>query len=153
MNKVDKLFHIGKSMYQLMPLFHSKIQMNRIKESLHNNGYEGPFNRNHIRTLFLLSKKGDMISSDLGKLIGLERGSVTTLIKCLIKLGYVEKIPCDKDKRKQYLTLSKLGKETVEEINNLYLEEIKYAFEKLDDKEIDRFIESLDTLASIIKKI
>lgn len=150
MDKNEKMIYIGKNMYELMPLFMSKI---RIGEELAKKGYDTHFNKSHIRTLFLVEKKKNLISSDLGKLIGLERGSVTTLVKYLIAEGYLEKVQCKNDKRKQFLTLTEKGKVVVEELNILYVKEISNAFSKLDNEEIEKFIESLDTIVEIIHRL
>ncbi len=149
----DKFMHIAKNMYQLMPLFQSKVRMKKIRKELEEKGFKEHFNKTHIRALFLLSNKGKMISSQLGKLIGLERGSVTTLVKHLIQEGYVIKEQCKVDKRKQYLAITYKGKKMVEEIDKLYIKEVKNAFKELSEIELDGFIDSLDNLTKIIKKL
>lgn len=153
MKNKEKLIHIGKNMYELMPLFASKIHIERIRETLNEKGFEGTWNKSHIRTIFLIGKKKNLISSDLGKLIGLERGSVTSMVRYLMEEGYVEKIQCKNDKRKQFLILTQGGKEVVEELNKLYINEIDEAFSKLSDEEINEFVESLDKLISIIHRL
>jgi DNA-binding MarR family transcriptional regulator len=153
MDKSDKMIYIGKNMYELMPLFMSKIKMENMREELGKKGFDTHLNKSHIRTLFLVGKKKNLISSDLGKLIGLERGSVTTLVKYLISQEYLEKIQCEKDRRKQFLVLTDKGKKTVKELNILYVKEISNAFAKLDNKDIDKFIKSLDTLVDIIHRL
>ncbi len=149
----DNFMHIAKNMYQLMPLFQSKVRIKKIRKELEEKGFKEHFNKNHIRALFLLSNKGNMISSQLGKLIGLERGSVTTLVKHLMQEGYVAKEQCEVDKRKQFLVITYKGKSMVEEIDKLYIKEVKSAFEKLSEDELDKFIKSLDSLTKIIKKL
>lgn len=153
MDKNEQMIYIGKNMYELMPLFMSKIRMERMKDDLAKKGIGNNLNKSHIRTLFLVGKKKNLISSDLGKLIGLERGSVTTLVKYLMEEGYLDKVQCENDKRKQFLTLTEKGRRTVEELNVLYVREISHAFSKLDNEEIEKFIASLDTIVEIIHRL
>ena len=102
-----------------------------------------------LRTLFILFDKGEMTMTELHHIVGLEKGSLTSVIDQLIKKNLVERSGDPNDRRKVNIKLSNNGREKVEVLHMESTGFIKNKLEKLPVKNRERFYQTVKTLMEI----
>lgn len=112
-----------------------------------------PINRTQTKVLMFIKHHQMNTMSQISKITGLEKGSFTTAADHLIKLGLIQRIRSETDKRVVSLELTQKGHILTEEMilhADIYIEQI---LNRLDTKEKEKFIDALDVMANCIQKI
>ncbi len=66
--------------------------------------------------LEVLFHKGDLTANDLSRKILKTKGNLTMVIDNLDRKGFVERRPCENDRRKIYITLTPEGRNLIEDV-------------------------------------
>ena len=112
-----------------------------------------PLNNTQIMTLMVLSDEEPVCMNQLGKLIGMDKGSFTQVIDKLVKKHYTKRERDPEDRRSVKVMLTEKGLEFTDRIKKQTYEELKNIFSVLEKDELDLFIESFKNIDKIIKKI
>ena len=74
---------------------------------------------------------------ELAKNVFKDNASVTRIIELMVKSNYLSREVDSQDRRKSVLTVTQEGKDIIEKVQNLVLDNRKVALEGLSNKEID----------------
>ena len=110
-------------------------------------------NQTHRRTLLFLNDVEETTMTELHKTIGLEKGSLTTVIDQLIEKELVERKGDKKDRRKVLISLTAKGREKVGILRMEIAGYIKNNLEKLPEIDRKRFYKAVEALDDISLKL
>lgn len=94
----------------------------------------------------LYDNGGQLTMSQIAKMIGKDRSTVTPLINKLLKLGYIRKEKDETDKRISYITLTDNGRGLEGKFNAISQSVYETAYEGFSEQE-------KDTLLKLLKKL
>lgn len=103
--------------------------------------------------LLLLVNNGELSMSEIGEKLFISKPNVTALINQLIEEGFTERLPDCQDRRIIKIKLTKKGSAFVEKHKKLFRDQVNEKLLTLSDKELDRFVVSLQTIKEILSKI
>lgn len=126
------------------------LRLERVRFKIHQQtiNYLNSFNLsfNQFKVLEVLYHRGDLNVSTITKLTISTPGNITVVVKNLKKAGLIESI-CDvDDKRVSILSITKKGKEIIEEVFPTHSKNLRSTFDVLSDEE-------LETLFSLLRKV
>ncbi len=145
--KDDKLKQITQLFLEFHPLHQRKITSLFSKNTL------DPYNcnRNQIKAIMIIGKNGEIIPTLLGKCLGLQKGSLTTLLDQLETIALIKRKPHPDDRRKTLISLTDLGSEYRELKINQFEVELSNLFGNLPEEKLDEFIPCLIKVMDVIK--
>ncbi len=85
--------------------------------------------------LEVLLHKGDLTARDLSEKILKTKGNLTMVIDNLQKKGLVERLPCLKDRRKTYISLTPEGRNLIQDIFPRHARSISNCMKVLTEEE------------------
>ena len=98
------------------------------------------------------SSEGDLFQRDLEKMFDIRRSSVSTMISCVEKKGYIKRESIPTDKRINKIVLTEEGRKKYEEVD-ADLKEYKHQLLKdFSDEEIDLVYSMLQKISDNTKK-
>ena len=134
--------------FHLVPLFHKSktfyVDKNRT-------GYL--CNKNQGMAIMIIGKAGEITPTTLSKFIQMEKGSLTTLVDSLEKMGFVARSDDPNDRRKVILSLTTNGIEYMKTLEKQSREGLSFMLGNLNEKEIYQMHECLKILVVIFRKI
>lgn len=147
--KDDKLKQITQLFLEFHPLHQRKIT------SLFSKGTSDPYNcnRNQIKAIMIIGNNKEIIPTLLGKCLGLQKGSLTTLLDQLEKINLIKRTNHPDDRRKILISLTDLGNEYRELKINQFEIELSALFEGLPEDKLDEFIPCLVHLIDTMKML
>lgn len=101
---------------------------------------------NQFKVLEVLYHRGDLSIGSITKLTMSTPGNITVVIKNLLRDGWITSIKNPNDKRANILSITKKGKDKMQDIFPKHAQNIHDYMDVLDDEE-------LDTLYSLLKKV
>jgi DNA-binding MarR family transcriptional regulator len=110
-------------------------------------------NQTQGRTLLFLYDNRETTMTTLHRVIGLEKGSLTSVIDHLIKKGLVERKRDDEDRRKVNISLTEMGRKKVEILRMEIAGYIKKNLKKLPAEDRERFYLAVEALMDISRKL
>lgn len=110
-------------------------------------------NRTQGRTLLLLYDRGDTTMTSLHRAIGLEKGSLTSVIDQLINKKLVGRKSDEADRRKVIITLTDSGRKKAEILRMEIAGHIKNNLERLPVEDRKRFYRAVEALMDISRKL
>ena len=110
-------------------------------------------NRTQGRALLILYDRGQTTMTVLHRIIGLEKGSLTTVIDQLIEKELVERKRDAEDRRKVNISLTSMGHEKVGILRMEIASYIKNKLERLPVKDRERFYRAVEALTDISLKL
>lgn len=147
--KTEKLKEITEMYLEFHPLHQKKIS------SLFSKSYEDGYgcNRNQIRAIMIIGRNESIIPTSLGKCLGLQKGSLTTLLDSLENMNLVKREPHPDDRRKTLVSLTDSGKKYRDIKLYEFGKDIYTLFSNLSEEELDEFASNLKGVVSVFKKI
>lgn len=147
--KNDKLNQVTNLFLEFYPLYQQKIT------SLFPKSTSDPYkcNLNQIRTIMIIGRNKSIIPTTLGESLGLQKGSLTTLLDSLEKMELVERRPHPDDRRKLILSLTSKGIEYRDLKINQFGIEISNLFDEIPEDKLDDFIACFGNVLDTIKKL
>lgn len=91
----------------------------------------------------LYNNNGRLMMKDIAATVGKDKSTITALIKSLMKLGYVEKIKSEKDKRITYIELTKKSYTVKNKFDKISNELNKKAYKGFSEEEKEIFLRLL----------
>ena len=118
---------------------------------LYNNKFlESKFSLSEARVIFELGICSNT-SKDLIDRLELDPGYLSRIIKKFEKNKYIEKVPCDKDGRRQYIHLTEKGKEIRSKLDTITNFQIGSILEGLSEEEDRLLCEKMDDIEDLLK--
>jgi DNA-binding MarR family transcriptional regulator len=105
------------------------------------------------RTLLYLDDKEAMTMTQLHRFIGLEKGSLTSVVDQLIKKSLVQRKRVAGDRRKVEIDLTAFGKNKVGILKKEIAEYIHGKLQQLTPDDRKRFYQAVETLSDISRKL
>ena len=145
----EKLIELFYFMYEFMPLYHQTM------DSIYRKDYdiEPKLNKNQQRAIFVIKKHDKISPSTLGKCLDMQKGSLTTLIDSLENRKLVERVGDNKDRRRQWIYLTKEGEEFLSVLIERFKEEFILLFDGIEVNDIDKAVDSFNNIKSVLKRI
>ncbi|MEN6592230.1 MAG: MarR family transcriptional regulator [Methanobacterium sp.] len=97
----------------------------------------------------LINKNRGISISDLARILGVKKSTVSVAINQLIDLGIVKKTQSETDKRFYYLELTPNGEEIIEKHMQVHKNTIKKILEILNPEEVDNFIDIVNKISTL----
>jgi len=138
-------------LFCFMGMFHEKFIFRFRGEYKH----EGlpTLKKNHQKILNVLYQQEHQTSTELGKKLDIEKGSLTTLIDQLEEWGLVVRSNDSHDRRKAFISLSTSGRNEMENMMDFYSHKLNESFQDVKPEEMEQFVDSLKQVVQFMKKI
>ena len=112
-----------------------------------------PVNDTQQRMLMILFHKGPMTMTQLHQAMGLEKGSITSVVDRLIELDLVERKSVAGDRRKVAIELTQTGYGQTESLKVEMAEFIHTKLQKLSEVDRRRFYQAVEVIGEISQKL
>lgn len=109
--------------------------------------------KNHVKIISVLYQHEHLIPTEIGKLLDVERGSLTALIDQLEEMGLVKRCNDPKDRRKLLISLTPAGRCEMNKIMDNYILNLSVFFQDADPGELKQFTASLRFAVEFMKKL
>ena len=122
------------------PKIYSSLYLNYLKQ------YSGLYdvNKTQLRALVCMT--------ELCAKLNIEKGSLTSMIDDLSKKGYVYREKNLKDRRKYMIVITEEGKKIAADFTEKLSNDLEAKFFKLDTDEREKYLEAIETLATLVNK-
>jgi len=108
-----------------------------------------PLNRTQAHIILFILYEGRLSMSELHRISGLEKGSLTGIIDKLIDLSFVIRTRDQLDRRKVFIELTDKGQTIAREIEKKIDNHIRKKLDILSETDIQRFKDAINTLEEI----
>ncbi|AHF07649.1 MarR family winged helix-turn-helix transcriptional regulator [Desulfitobacterium metallireducens] len=143
----------AKEIYDLllnfMGLFYEKIFL----RSRHDSCNLPCLKKNQMKILSILYQHEHITLTEIGKMLNIEKGSLTTLVDGLVENNFVIRSNDLNDRRKSLISLSPSGIEVTDKVIKFYSQKVTELLRDVDSKETQQFLESLQFVVKFMKKI
>lgn len=140
---------IRYDLIKFMSLFHRLFSPTFKKET--NDKYS--CNKNQVKTIMIIGRAEKVTPTILGKCMDMEKGSLTSLIDSMEKMGLVYRVNDENDRRKTWIYLTDEGEKYYINQEKKFMTRIKEVFGTLSEKDVKEFNDSLKTIVTILDKI
>ena len=140
---------VQKSMKTVVRLDRVFNRINNITEN-HLSKYNLTFNQ--FKVLEVLYHLGDLNIGSITKLTSSTPGNTTVVVRNLKRDGFIESKKDEKDARASILSITKKGKESIEEVFPKHSENLDDFMKILSDEELNTLYDLLDKLYKTNKK-
>ena len=114
-------------------------------------GYlESPFSLTEVRVLYELAHREDTTASELGKVLGLDAGYLSRILRGFEERGLIAKKPSETDGRRSLLRLTEGGQEAFVPLDARSREDVGAMLEALSAAEQDRLVGAMRTIERLI---
>ena len=138
-------------LFSFAGLFHEKfllrIRCEYYAENLPN------LKKNHQKILNLLYQKDNQTSTELGRKLDIEKGSLTSLIDQLVDWGLVTRAMDPYDRRKALISLSPEGREQMEKVMDFYTRKLNDFFKDIEPQTMHEFIKNLRYVIDFLERM
>lgn len=112
-----------------------------------------PVDRYYYALMYIHKTNGKVSQQELATELGIDKVYVVKVIDYLAELGYVERKPCEKDRRKHQLKTTTKAVKVIERIQKAYEEAENEFYQVLSKKEKADFYQMIETLTGNIKNL
>ncbi len=109
--------------------------------------------KNHFKILGQLTHRQSLTSSEIGRLLDIEKGSVTALIDQLEAHELVIRRYDPFDRRKSQISLSEEGQNEMKNIVDMHTRELEVLFSCIEEQDLQRFLESMRYSVALMKNL
>ena len=130
------------------PKIYSSLYLNYLKQ------YSGLYdvNKTQLRALVFMKNYGEISMTELCAKLNIEKGSLTSKIEDLSKKGYDYREKNLKDRRKYMIVITEEGKKIAADFTEKLSNDLEAKFFKLDTDEREKYLEAIETLATLVNK-
>lgn len=119
----------------------------RINPILHGTAWQGKrFTENHIIVMMAVRLSSPLSPTDLSRALGMQKGSLTTIIRNLCQLGMIERQDTPGDERSYRLVITPTGSEFVEHMATQRQAGFRQLFAGMPESKCQQITAALDTL-------
>jgi DNA-binding MarR family transcriptional regulator len=108
--------------------------------------------KNHVKIISILYQHDHLIPTAIGKMLDIEKGSLTALIDQLEDMDLVIRCADPGDRRKSLIALSAAGRDEMNKIMDAHTRSLSVFFRDADPGQIKQFIASLQYAVDFMKK-
>lgn len=109
--------------------------------------------KNQPMVIKIIGMEGEMMPSTIGKYTGMEKSSLTRMVDDLEKKGIVYRKTDPDDRRKVLVSLTEKGLRYYNYLNKITAEMADEILKFVDEKDVEDFVQSLETMVRILRKI
>lgn len=109
--------------------------------------------KNHVKIISILYQHDHLIPTEIGKMLDIEKGSLTALIDQLEEMGLVIRSADPYDRRKLLISLSASGRDEMNKIMDHHTRNLSVFFNEVDSGEVKQFVASLRYAVDFMKKL
>lgn len=128
------LYFLSKTKKKMIKFIESQLEEEGIEDLV-------PAYGNILTVLY--NNNGRLMMKDIAAIVGKDKSTITALIKSLMKLGYVNKIKSEKDKRITYIELTKKSYGVKDKFDKISNELNKKAYKGFSEEEKEMFLRLL----------
>jgi MarR family transcriptional regulator, organic hydroperoxide resistance regulator len=110
-------------------------------------------NKNQNKAILIIGAADNIMPTNLGKCLDLQKGSLTSMIDALEKEELVCRKGDPKDRRKTLIFLTEKGKKYREWLTGEFEKNASEILKKLEEEDIIAYQKSLQTIFNILKKL
>lgn len=133
-------------LFTFMGKFHEKFFMN-YRQHL---DLAIPLKKNQSKIISMLYHHNGLTSTEIAKMLNIEKGGLTTIIKQLEQMGLVVRHSDPRDRRRQQLNLSEQGRQEMEQVMEHYT--VSIMKKQVDEQELVEFMNSLRYVINFMDK-
>ncbi len=135
-------------LFSFIGMFHEKF-LCRFRQH-----YDGNprLKKNQVKIISILYQHDHLIPTEIGKMLDIEKGSLTTLIDQLEDMGLIIRRADPCDRRKLLISLSAAGRDEMNKIMDDHTRSLRVFFRGVDPGEIKQFVASLQYAVDFMKK-
>ncbi|HOI71938.1 MAG TPA: MarR family transcriptional regulator [Methanobacterium sp.] len=142
MNKLQRELELVESMDKLTR-FTRKFQKQLLSGDLKD------YTLRQLYYIELINKNRGISISDLSRILGVKKSTVSVAINQLIELEIVKKTQSDTDKRFYYLDITTKGEDIIKKHMQVHKNTIKKILDILNPEEVDYFIKIIDKISTV----
>ena len=142
MNKLQRELELVESMDKLTR-FTRKFQKQLLSGDLKD------YTLRQLYYIELINKNRGISISDLSRILGVKKSTVSVAINQLIELEIVKKTQSDTDKRFYYLDITTKGEDIIKKHMQVHKNTIKKILNILNLEEVDYFIKIIDKISTL----
>ncbi|SDK48597.1 MarR family winged helix-turn-helix transcriptional regulator [Sediminibacillus albus] len=143
----------AKELNELIDIYTSAMnEVNRRVNILMNEQVHQELTSDQFATLRYVQKKQPCTSSDIAHEFAIGKSAVTAQINRMVERGLIDRQRDEEDRRIVYLSLTPTGEETMAEGTQRLYEVLGEILSEFSEQEIERFVQSLEKLVSILRK-
>lgn len=135
--------------FSFMGIFHKKI-VRKFRKEKH---FTHKVNKNQAKVIHVLYQFDSLTFTELGKMLDIEKGSLTTIIDQLEELDIVIRTPDPEDRRKYRLSLSAAGKKEMDQVMEKHTQSIIDSFQGVSEKDLEQFFANLRYVVQFMKRL
>lgn len=135
--------------FSFMGMFHEKF-LSRFRQDHDDSPW---LKKNHIKIINTLYHHKHLTSTEIGRKLDVEKGSLTTLIDQLEEWGLVVRRDDSTDRRKSLISLSTFGREEMERVMDYHTRKINDYFLGVKPDETIQFITKLRDVVNFMNKL
>jgi DNA-binding MarR family transcriptional regulator len=147
--KEERIKETVKLQFEMIHLYHKTFarMFHQIRSSAYN------LNKNQNKAIIIIGATESIMPTTLGKCLDLQKGSLTSMIDALEKEELVFRKGDPEDRRKTLISLTDKGKEYREWFTGEIEKNTSEILQKLDEKDIVVYQESLEAIFQILKRL
>jgi len=146
--QAKELHHL---LFSFAGLFHEKFML-RIRNEYYAEKLPN-LKKNHQKIMNLLYQKDQQTSTELGRKLDIEKGSLTLLIDQLVKWDLVTRTTDPDDRRKTLISLTAKGKEQMDKVMDFYARKLNDFFKDIEPQTMQEFIKNLRYVVNFLEKM
>lgn len=136
-------------LFSFMDMFHEKFLYSFRKNNENKTGMK----KNHAKIIMMLYRFKSLTSTEIARMLYMEKGSVTTLIDQLTESGFVVRCNVANDRRKSLVLLTDSGKAQMEIIIANHIQSMDELFHDVDSNEMEQFADNLKNVVKFMNKL
>lgn len=136
-------------LFTFIGLFHEKFLL-RFRRHYDDNP---SIKKNHVKIISILYQHDHLTPTEIGKMLDIEKGSLTALIDQLEEMGLVVRCDDPNDRRKLLVSLSTAGMNEMNKIMDHYTQQLNVFLHNVNSEEMKKFVASLRYAVAFMKKL
>ncbi|RMC99956.1 MarR family transcriptional regulator [Clostridium autoethanogenum] len=144
----DEFRELHELLFKIMGLFHAKFIRKFCTESPNH----PELKKNHTAIIGFLYQYKVLTATEISKMLNMEKGSLTTLIDQLERLGLVIRCNDVNDRRKVLISLTDTGIKEMESIMNISIYRMSEILSTANPNELAKFTDSLKYAVEFMQK-
>jgi DNA-binding MarR family transcriptional regulator/GNAT superfamily N-acetyltransferase len=109
-----------------------------------------PYSLTEARTLYEIAKRRSTTASEIGDILGFDRGYVSRILRRLQSLNLLKKTRSTKDGRQLVLTLTRKGHQAYAALDRRSDAEVRRLLEDLSTEEIHKLLQAMHTVRQLL---
>ncbi|MDS1029768.1 MarR family transcriptional regulator [Bacillota bacterium LX-D] len=147
--ELEQAKELHSLMFKFMGIFHEKF----IAHFRRHFQFEPKLKKNHGKTIHILYQHDGLTATELGKMLDLEKGGLTTIIDQLEEMGLVKRVVDFDDRRKTLLFLTRAGREQMDQAIEELTSGFSNIFHGVSPEEIEDFMLNLKSVVNFLQKL